>query len=169
MIKGRALPSDCLSFGVSAGALLLRPSLGAARGGYSLWQHTGFSLWCTGLVALWHPPGTGIEPVSPALAGRLFTTEPPEKPPVVVQLLSHLLTLGNPTDCSAPGFSVLHYLPEFAQTHVHQVSDAIQPAHLLLPSSPPAAPASVLVPLLQFISWLTLGKFNFLVPRFPYL
>ena len=31
MIKGRALPSDCLSFGVSAGALLLRPSLGAAR------------------------------------------------------------------------------------------------------------------------------------------
>ena len=107
--------------------------------------------------------------MSPALAGGLFTTEPPEKPLVVVQLLSHLLTLGNPMDCSAPGFSVLYYLPEFAQTHVHQVSDAILPAHLLLPPSPPAAPASVLVPLLQFISWLTLGKFNFLVPRFPYL
>ena len=113
---------------------------------------------------MWNPPRTGFEPVSPALVGGLFTTEP-----LVVQLLSHILTLCNPTDCSAPGFSVLYYLPEFAQTHDHQVSDAIQPAHLLLPPSPPAAPASVLVPLLQFISWLTLGKFNVLVPRFPYL
>ena len=34
-----------------------------------------------------------------------------------------------------PGFSVLHYLLEFAQTHVHQVNDAIQPSHPLLPSS----------------------------------
>ena len=31
-----------------------------------------------------------------------------------------------------PGFPVLHYLPEFAQTHVHCVSDAIQPSHPLL-------------------------------------
>ena len=35
-----------------------------------------------------------------------------------------------------PGFPVLHYLLEFAQTHVYQVSDAIQPSHPLLPSSP---------------------------------
>ena len=34
-------------------------------------------------------------------------------------------------DCSMPGFPVLHYLPELAQTHVHWVSDAIQPSHLL--------------------------------------
>ena len=33
------------------------------------------------------------------------------------------------------GFPVLHYLPEFAQTHVHLVSDAIQPTHPLLPTS----------------------------------
>ena len=33
-------------------------------------------------------------------------------------------------DCSTPGFPVLHYLSELAQTHVHQVSDAIQPSHL---------------------------------------
>ena len=39
-------------------------------------------------------------------------------------------------NCSMPGFPVLHYLPEFAQTHVHWVSEAIQPFHLLLPSSP---------------------------------
>ena len=41
-------------------------------------------------------------------------------------------------DCSMPGSSVLHYLPEFAQTHVHSVSDAIQLSHPLLPLSPPA-------------------------------
>ena len=40
-------------------------------------------------------------------------------------------------DCSTPGFPVLHYLPEFAQTPVHGVSDAIQPSHLLSPPSPP--------------------------------
>ena len=36
-------------------------------------------------------------------------------------------------DCSTPGFPVLHCLPEFAQTHVHWVTDAIQPSHPLLP------------------------------------
>ena len=40
--------------------------------------------------------------------------------------------------CSRPDFSVLPYLPEFAQTHVHGVGDALQPSHPLLPSSPPA-------------------------------
>ena len=39
-------------------------------------------------------------------------------------------------NCSTPGFPVLHHLPEFAQTHVHWASDAIQPPHpLLFPSS----------------------------------
>ena len=40
------------------------------------------------------------------------------------------LTLWNLMDCSMPGFPVLHYLPEFAQTHVHWVKDAIN--HLIL-------------------------------------
>ena len=47
------------------------------------------------------------------------------------------LTLCAPTDCSTPGFPVLHYLPEFAQTHVHWVG-AIQPSHPLLLPSPSA-------------------------------
>ena len=47
-------------------------------------------------------------------------------------------TLCNPMDCSTPGSPVLHHLPEFAQTHVHWVGDAIQPSHPLLPLSPPA-------------------------------
>ena len=46
--------------------------------------------------------------------------------------------LWEPLDCSIPSFPVLHYLPEFAQTHVHWVGDAIQPSHALLPTSPPA-------------------------------
>ena len=38
-------------------------------------------------------------------------------------------TLSDPMDCSTPGFPILHYLLEFAQTHVHWVSDALQPSH----------------------------------------
>ena len=43
-------------------------------------------------------------------------------------------TLCDPMDCSTPGFPVHHQLLELAQTHVYQVSDAIQPSHHLLPS-----------------------------------
>ena len=41
-------------------------------------------------------------------------------------------------DFSTPGFPVHHQLPEFTQTHVHWVSDAIQPSHLLSLLSPPS-------------------------------
>ena len=44
--------------------------------------------------------------------------------------------LCEPMDCSTPGFPVHHKLPELAQTHVHQVSNAIQPSHPLSPPSP---------------------------------
>ena len=47
-------------------------------------------------------------------------------------------TLFNPMDCSMPGFPVHHQLPELAQTHVYQVSDAIQLSHSLSSPSPPA-------------------------------
>ena len=46
--------------------------------------------------------------------------------------------LCNPVDCSTPGLPVHHQLPEFTQTHVHWVSDAIQPSHPLSSPSPPA-------------------------------
>ena len=45
------------------------------------------------------------------------------------------LTLYDSINCSMPDFPVLHYLPEFAQIHVHSVNDANQPSHPLLPSS----------------------------------
>ena len=47
-------------------------------------------------------------------------------------------TLCNPMDCSTPGFPVHCQLPEFSQTHVHWVGDAIQPSHPLSSRSPPA-------------------------------
>ena len=47
-------------------------------------------------------------------------------------------TLCNPMNCSTPGLPVHHQLPEFTQTHVHRVSDAIQPSHPLSSPSPPA-------------------------------
>ena len=37
----------------------------------------------------------------------------------------------NPMDCNIPGLPVHHQLPEFTQTHVHRVGDAIQPSHPL--------------------------------------
>ena len=45
-------------------------------------------------------------------------------------------TLCNPMDCSPPSFPILHHFLGFAQTHVHQVSDAIQPPHSLVSPSP---------------------------------
>ena len=60
---------------------------------------------------------------------------------------SVIVWLCDPVDCSTPGFPVLQYLLEFAQTHVHWVSDAIQSSHPLLPSSSPALNLS------QWIHW----------------
>ena len=48
------------------------------------------------------------------------------------------LTLCDPMNCSTPGLPVHHEPPEFSQTHVHRVSDAIQPSHPLSSLSPPA-------------------------------
>ena len=58
-------------------------------------------------------------------------------------------TLCDPMDCSTPGFLVHHQLPELVQTHVHCVSDAIQPSHPLMSPS---------LPVLQ--SFLASGSFQ---------
>ena len=69
---------------------------------------------------------------------------------VVVQSLS-LTRLCNSMACGTPGFLVLHYLPELAQTHVHWVSDAIQPPHPLSSSSP----ALILSQHQGFFQWIS--------------
>ena len=87
------------SFGCTGSSSLRRLSLAAESGGYSLaaacglriavaslvaehrlWGARAQQLWCTGLVALQHLLRSGIEPLSPALTGGFFTTEPPGKP-----------------------------------------------------------------------------------------
>ena len=50
-------------------------------------------------------------------------------------------TLCDPMNCSTPGLPVLHKLPEFTQTHIHGVGDAIQPCHPLSSPSPAANPS----------------------------
>ena len=85
---------------------------------------------------LLHP---GMELMSPSLAGVFFTTEPPGKPRSSFQFSSvaqSCPTLCDPMNRSTPGLPVHHQLPGFTQTHVHRVSDAIQPSHPLSFPSP---------------------------------
>ena len=90
-------------------------------------------------------PGIKPEsPVSPALAGSgLFTTDPPgnskDKDSVQFSSAAQLCwTIFDPMNRSTPGLPVHHHFPEFTQTHVHRVCDAIQPSH---PQSSPSPPA----------------------------
>ena len=61
-------------------------------------------------------------------------------------------TLCDPMNCSTPGLPVPHQLPEFTQTHVHRVSDAIQPSHPLSSPSPPAPNPSQHQTLFQWVN-----------------
>ena len=61
-------------------------------------------------------------------------------------------TLCDPMKCSTPGLPVHHQLLEFTQTHVHWVSDAIQPSHPLSSPSPPAPSPSHNQALFQWVS-----------------
>ena len=69
------------------------------------------------------------------------------------------LILCNPMNCSTPGLPVHHQLPESTQTHVHWVSDAIQPSHPLLSPSPPALNLSQHQGLFKWVSsWHQVAK-----------
>ena len=63
-------------------------------------------------------------------------------------------TLCDPRDCSTQGFTVHYQLPELAQTHIHQVGDAIQPSHPVIPffSCLQSFPASGSFPKSQFFA-----------------
>ena len=60
--------------------------------------------------------------------------------------------LFNPMKCSTPGLPVHHQLPKFTQTHVHRVSDAIQPSHSLSSPSPLAPKPSQHQSLFQWVN-----------------
>jgi len=91
----------------------------------------------------------------PALEGRVLTTGPPGKSAIILifrkkkncfredsvqfsSVAQSCPTFCDPMNYSTPGLPVHHQLPEFTQTHVHRVSDAIQPSHPLSSPSPPA-------------------------------
>ena len=61
-------------------------------------------------------------------------------------------TLCHPMNRSTPGLPVHHQLPDFTQTHVHRVSDAIQPSHPLSSPSPPAPNPSQHQSLFQWVN-----------------
>ena len=79
--------------------------------------------------------------MSPALASGFLTTSATWEALLLIQFSSvaqSCPTLCDPMNCSTPGLPVHHQLPKFTQTHVHRVSDAIQPSHPLSSPSPPA-------------------------------
>ena len=69
----------------------------------------------------------------------------------LVSSLSHV-QLCDPMDCNTPGLPAHCQLPELAQTHVHRVSDAIQPSYPWLSPSPPAINISQHQGLFQWLS-----------------
>ena len=82
------------------------------------------------LQAIQHPPHSPFP---------LKITESSFKPEVQFSSVAQSCpTLCGPMNCNTPGLPVHHQLPEFTQTHVHRVSDAIQPSHPLSSPSPPA-------------------------------
>ena len=105
-------------------------------------------------------PNPGIEARSPALQANSLPTELLGKPWYTLDTyLIHISsvaqscpTLCNPMNCSMPGLPVHHQLPEFTQTHVHWVSDAIQPSHPLSSPFPPALNLSQHQGLFQWVS-----------------
>ena len=70
-----------------------------------------------------------------------------------VQFSHWVVSICNPMDWSTPGFPVHHQFPEFTQTHVQQVGEAIQPSHPLSSPSPPAFNLSQHQALLQGVSF----------------
>ena len=118
------------------------PSLGLSRQEYS----SGLPF--PSPVDLPYPRIELTSSVSPELADGFFPTALLEKPQyrLLVQFSSvaqSCPTLCDPMNCSTPGLPVHHQLPEFTQTDVHRVGDAIQPSYplcplLLLPPIPPS-------------------------------
>ena len=98
------------------------------------------------------------QPTLVFLPGESLWTEEPDRlqsSQSVNSVTQSYLTLCDPMNCSTPGLSIHHYLPEFIQTHVHRVGDAIQPSHPLFSPSPPSPNSShnQSFPMSQLFAW----------------
>ena len=85
-------------------------------------------------------PGWMKHKLESRLPGEISVTSDMQMtPPLSAQfslVTQSCLTLCNPMNCSTPGLPVHHQLPEFTQTYIHRVGDAIQPSHPLSSPSP---------------------------------
>ena len=102
-------------------------------------QNRCFSGCIKDLTVSWPTPGVSKHaawgPASPGEEGQWSSMSPTSLQHYFS--LFNLSVLSDPMDRSSPGLPVLHQLPEFTQTHVHRVGDAIQPPHPLSSPSPP--------------------------------
>ena len=122
------------SLGLCCGAWasLQWPTTGSRVHGLS-----GYGTWAWLWPCSTWDPWPGIEPVSPALEGGFLTTKSPGEISSSVQSLFATLW----TAACQASLSIHHQLPELAQTHVHHISDVIQPSH---PLSSPSLPTFTL-------------------------
>ena len=90
-----------------------------------------------------------LSPVQTPFRGRFSSPAASVQFSSVAQLC---WTLCDPMNHSTPGLPVHHQLPEFTETHVHRVGDAIQPSHPLLSPSPPAPDPSQHQGLFQWVN-----------------
>ena len=86
------------------------------------------------------------------LCGDLNGKEIQKRGTICVQFSCSVVSTPRPMDCSMPGLPVHYQLPEFTQTHVHWVDDAIQASHSLLSPSPPAFNVSQHQSLFKWVS-----------------
>jgi len=97
----------------------------------------------------------GLQSMGLQRIGHDLVTKPPPHEVTSVQFSSvaqSCPTLCDPMNHSTPGLPVHHQLPEFTQTHIHRVSDAIQPSHPLSSPSPPAPNPSQHQSLFQWVN-----------------
>ena len=101
----------------------------------------------------------------PASTGKFYRTETEGTVSQFSSVAQSCPTLYDPMNRSTPGLPVHHQLPESIQTHVHQVSDAIQPSHPLSSPSPPALNLSQHQGLFKWVSlhirWPKYWSFSF--------
>ena len=143
----RTHPGIFLHFSLQLGALLIEPHVSFIPFLFpELYCQMNFWKWYVGgnstSLCVWYPP-------------------PPHNTLIIFIVSDQIRSVARscPTVCdrinrSTPGLPVHHQLPEFTQTHVHRVSDAIQPSHPLSSPSPPAANPSQHQSLFQWVNSL---------------
>ena len=124
--------------GLLEGCQQVPDGTGNGRGGEGGARNKGDGAIC----GVTHPPNTPLQAAARHFMGLVQKTKIMASGPISSVQFSSVAqscpTLCNPMNRSTPGLPVQHQLPEFTQTHIHRVSDAIQPSHPLSSPFPPA-------------------------------